>query len=180
MNHILQETPQPKKKYLLYRILGGINNFIAIFFLFLTFMSFLAMGLQPSLLLYFFVFLSILIYTNLSTVFARHVMIKGNFLRRKLKDWIKVNAIVALLFGGFMVVSIAFVLSNQSFESKVTELYSNMEGVTDQMIQQAIPVAKGILIFFGICMISLIIHVILTFKYIKQFEAHFQDQTNNP
>lgn len=180
-NHPQGQNPQNTgKKYLFYRILGGINNFVAIFFLFLTLMSFAALGLQPSLLLYLFIFISILIYTNLTTVFARHVMVRGHYIRKRMKDWIKVNAIVALLFSGFMLVSIIFVLSNPSFVEKITELYANMEGVTEEMIQQAIPVVKGMLIFFVVCMASLTVHVILSLKYLKAFADRFKDEVDRP
>jgi len=179
-DNIKKQPETDRKKYLFYRILGGINNFVAIFFLFLTLMSFATIGLQSSLLLYFFVFIAILIYTNLTTVFARHVLVRGNYIRRRIKDWIRVNAIVALLFSGFMIVSILYVLNNHIFIEKMTELYSGMEGVTDEMIQQAIPVARGILIFFLLCMVILIIHVILSFRYIKRFADKFKDQDERP
>lgn len=171
-----QQPQQPKKKYLFYRILGYINNFVAIFFLFLTLMSFAITGFQSSVLLYLFIFLAILIYTNLTAVFGRHVMVRGNNLRSKLKDWIKVNAIVALLFAGFMLASILFVFIDQSFVQKVTDMYANMEGVTSEMAEQMVPMLKGVLVFFGLCMLILIIHVILTFRYLKMFGNHFSNE----
>lgn len=167
---------KPKKRYLFYRILGYINNFVAIFFLFLTLMSFAITGFQSSILLYLFIFLAILIYTNLTAVFGRHVMVRGNKLRSKLKDWIKVNAIVALLFAGFMLVSILFVFLDQSFVQKVTDMYANMQGVTDEMIEKMIPMLKGVIGFFGLCMLILIVHVIMTFRYLKEFSDHFTNK----
>ena len=180
MNDFPNSQQPPQKKYLLYRILGFVNNFIAIFFLFITIMSFAAVGFQSSLLLYLFIFLAILIYTNLTAVFARHVMVRGNYLRSRLKDWIKVNAFVALLFGVFMVASIVFVLVDQAFIQKITEMYAGMEGVTEDMIRQMVPMIKGVVIFFGICMLMLVLHVILTFRYLKHFERYFRNETEQP
>jgi len=175
MNTINIDPNQPKKKYLFYRILGFVNNFVAVFFLFVTLMSFAAAGFQSSILLYLFIFLAILIYTNLTTVFARHVMVKGNHMRNKLKDWIRVNAIVALLFGGFMIISILYVLLDQTFVQRVVDFYSGMEGVTEDMIQQMIPTVKAIIVGFGVCMLVLIVHVFMTFRYLRQFKDYFKD-----
>lgn len=171
---------EKKKQYLFYRILGYINNFIAIFFLFVTLMSFAVTGFNPSLLLYLFIFLSILIYTNLTAVFARHVMVKGHNLRSRLKDWIKVNAIVALLFGVFTLVAIVYMLVDQTFIQQITDMYSGIEGVTDEMIRQQLPFFKGVLIFFLICTLILVLHVIFTFRYLKRFEKYFRNEIEQP
>lgn len=169
-----QNISKPKK-YLLYRILGFINNFMAVFFLFVTMMSVVTMGLQSTVLLYLFIFVAILIYTNLSTVFVRHVMIRGKYLRKKLKDWIKVNAIVALLFGGFMIISISFILSGPEYMQKVAELYSGMEGVTEEMQGSILPIIRRVLIGFLACMVFLVAHVLMTFSYLKKFAHGFKE-----
>ncbi len=175
-----QISPRPRKKYAFYRILGFIDNFLAIFFLFVVLMSFLASGLQPSLLLYLFVFLCILIYTNLTAVFARHVMARGQYLRARLKDWIKVNAIVTLLFSGIMIAALIYVLPNEQFFDKLTEMYAGVEGMTEEMMQQLVPTLRMILGFLVICMFLFIVHVIMTFRYLRQFADRFRNETDRP
>ncbi len=177
-NSPLQE--KPGKKYIFYRVLGFVDNFLAIFFLFVVLMSFLASGLQPALLLYLFVFLAVLIYTNLTSVFARHVMARGNFLRVRLKDWIKVNAIVTLLFSGIMIVALLYVLPNEQFFDKLVEMYSGMEGMTDEMMKQLIPSLKMVLGFLALCMALFIVHVVMTFRYLKIFNDHFRNEPDRP
>lgn len=180
MNDLPDNASRPKKKYAFYRILGFIDNFIAIFFLFMILLFFAASGFRPSILLYLFIFLAVLIYTNLAAVFARHVMVRGNYLRTKLKDWIKVNGIVTLLYAGFMIIAIIYMLTNRAFIEKISEMYAGMEGITDEMIRQMIPMIKGVMYFFGGCMLLLVVHVIMTFRYLRQFNSYFRNEIERP
>jgi hypothetical protein len=155
---------QKKKKYWAYRILGNIDNFIAILFLFAIMVNFAAMGFNLSLLLPVFISFSVLLYTNLSAVFARYVMVKGNFLRYRLKDWIKVNAYVTVIYAAFMICAMLWALIDNT---SIQRISSTMD-VPENLLQNAIYILM-------ICMILLIIHVILTFHYLKEFNDHFRD-----
>lgn len=154
---------QQAKKYLFYRILGSIDNFIAILFLFAMLVNFATMGFNTMLLLPLFISVSILLYTNFAAVFARHVMVKGNYLRYKLKDWIKVNAYVTIIYAAFIFFAIGWAL----IEGEVLKTISKNMDIPLDIIYQ-------FFYFVMFCMALLAIHVIMTFKYLKQFSSHFR------
>jgi|GEM_PF-3586889 hypothetical protein len=158
-----------KKKYLFYRILGSIDNLIAILLLFSMLIFFAAMGFSPRLLLPVFMGLCMLLYTNLAAVFARYVMVKGNFLRYRLKDWIKVNAVVTLLFAGIVTGILTWRLIDQDMLHQV----STSTQVPEQFLKASMLTLMG-------CMGLLAIHVIMTFRYLRQFHHHFKDQDPPP
>lgn len=154
-----------KKKYLFYRILGSVDNLIAILILFSILIFFAAMGFNPKLLLVVFMALCMLLYTNLTAVFARYVMVKGNFLRYRLKDWIKVNAVVTILFAGIVTGILTWRLVDQDMLHEV----SAMSQVPERFLKASMLTLMG-------CMALLGIHVIMTFRYLRQFSHHFKDQ----
>lgn len=160
------------KKYLFYRLLGSIDNFIAIFFLFVMLLNFATMGFNTMLLLPLFVSVSILLYTNFAAVFARHVMVKGNFMRYKIKEWIKVNAYVTIIYAGLVMLVILWSLTEG------TAIHTLSEN-----LQIPVTVIHELLLVILVCMALLATHVIMTFRYIKQFGDHFRhpdDPTNTP
>lgn len=155
---------QKQKQYWTYRVIGSIDNFIAILFLFGIIVSFMAAGFNTKLLFSLFIWLSVLLYTNLSAVFARHVMAKGNSLRYKLKEWIKVNAFVTIIYAVLVIGVICYGLIEKSYIEQI----SRATTVPLYLLHNVI------FIFIG-CMVLLIIHVLLTFHYLKQFNNHFRD-----
>lgn len=164
MQQMDPQTREPGKKYLFYRILGSIDNFIAIFFLFVMLLNFAAMGFNTALLLPLFISLSILLYTNFAAVFARHVMVKGNFLRHKIKEWIKVNAYVTIIYAVLVILLISWSLA----EGGVIEKLSETVQVPGSTIHQ-------LMFVIMFCMVLLAVHVVMTFRYLKQFQDHFRE-----
>lgn len=156
---------QPKKQYWFYRILGIVDNFISILFLFSVLVNFVAMGFHPYLLFYVFVAFSVLVYTNLTAVFARHVMVRGNFLRLRLRDWIRVNAFVTIIFSGFMTLMLTIVLLKPAY----------VEAISEQVSFPAASIRHGMMALW-VCMVLLAIHVIMTFRYLRLFRDAFRDQ----
>lgn len=162
----------PAKKFLFYRILGSIDNFIAILFLFIMLLNFAAMGFNTMLLLPLFIAISILLYTNFSALFARHIMVRGNFLRYKIKDWIKVNAYVTIIYALLVILLTIWSL----MEGSVVKNLSDTLQVPASMIHQ-------LLFVILLCMALLAIHVIMTFRYLKVFNDYFrhpEDPGNKP
>jgi hypothetical protein len=167
--NIADMEEQKIKRYLAYRILGNIDNFIAILFLFALLVNFAATGFNMSLLLPVFISFSILLYTNLTAVFARYVMVKGNFLRFKLKEWIKVNAYVTIIYASFVILIMTWGLLEKTSLQKV----SSTMGVPENLLHNAIFILMA-------CMVLLIVHVVLTFQYLKQFRDSFRDPEEPP
>ena len=156
------KDPQ-QRRFLGYRILGVFNNFIAVLFLFSVIVNFGAVGFYPPLLLPLFIAFSILIYTNLSAVFARQVLLDRKPLKHRLKDWIKVNAYVTLIYSAFQFALLLIALLGTTL---IEKLGSNF-GVPAGTI-------RGMVIFLMGSSILFIVHVILTFRYLRSFKDYFQ------
>lgn len=156
-----------KKQYWGYRILGMIDTFIAILFLFVVLVNFGVMGFSTSLLLPIFISLSVLLYVNLATVFTRYVMLKGNFLRFKLREWIKVNAYVTLCYSVLVIILVAWKLNDLKFLEEVSKT-----------VNVPVSLLVNVCIFFILCMALLAVHVLLTFRYLREFADHFRDPEN--
>lgn len=155
---------EKKNQYWVYRLLGIVDTFIAVLFLFVVLINFAAMGFVTSLLLPVFISLSVLLYVNLATVFARYVMVKGNFLRASLKEWIKVNAYVTIIYAVVVMLILSWKLNDQHFLKQVS--------ATVDVPQNLL---VNVCVFFIVCMGLLAVHVLMTFRYLKQFRDHFKD-----
>jgi hypothetical protein len=155
---------QARHHYWPYRLLSIFDNFIAVLFLFSVMVNFGAVGFYPPLLLPLFIALSILVYTNLSAVFARQVLQSRRPLRSKLKDWIKVNAYVTLVYAVFQFVVISVALISGTLIEKVSDTFGLPAGTL-----------RGMMIFLMLCSAGFVVHVIMTLRYLKQYRSFFQD-----
>lgn len=158
---------ESKKQYWGYRLLGMVDTFIAILFLFVVLINFGVTGFNTSLLLPIFISLSVLLYVNLATVFTRYVMLKGNILRARIKDWIKVNAYVTLAYAVLVILLLSWKLNDTHFLTEIS-----------QTVNVPVSLLVNVCIFFMICMALLAIHVALTFRYLRQFASYFRDPEN--
>jgi CBS domain containing-hemolysin-like protein len=91
-------------------------------------------------------------------------MAKGNSLRYKLKEWIKVNAFVTIIYAILVIGVICYGLIEKSYIEQISKVTSVPLYLLHNVIY----------IFIG-CMALLIVHVLLTFHYLKQFNSHFRD-----
>lgn len=153
-----------KKQFWGYRLLGIIDTFIAVLFLFVVLINFAVMGFSTSLLLPVFISLSVLLYVNLATVFARYVMVKGGYIRYRLKDWIKVNAYVTLTYAILVIILISWKLNDARFLKEVSTA-----------VNVPVSLLVNVCIFFVVCMALLALHVLLTLRYLRRFADHFRD-----
>jgi len=153
-----------KKQFWGYRLLGIIDTFIAVLFLFVVLINFAVMGFSTSLLLPVFISLSVLLYVNLATVFARYVMVKGGYIRYRLKDWIKVNAYVTLTYAILVIILISWKLNDAHFLKEVSTA-----------VNVPVSLLVNVCIFFVVCMALLALHVLLTLRYLRRFADHFRD-----
>ncbi|GAA4304105.1 hypothetical protein [Compostibacter hankyongensis] len=147
-----------------YRILGIFNNFIAVLFLFGVMVNFGIAGFQPSLLLPLFIAFSILLYTNLSVVFARQVLQARKYLRTRLKDWIRVNAYVTLIYSVFQFLLLLVVLTG-----------SNVLETMGERLGMSVGTVRGVALFCMASSVLLGVHVVLSFRYLRRYGAYFQD-----
>lgn len=151
-----------------YRLLGILVNMIAYLLLFSSAAFFFGGGPGGSAAMGFFVGACMVIYSTLASLFARVVLTLRQPMRYALKDWIKANAYVAVIFYAF-VLFISLVLS--------------LGGpTTEQILKQhpeAVP-AASIPVVMELLHLSLIIstivctHGIWTLVLVRRNKAYFQ------
>jgi hypothetical protein len=165
-------------KLTIYRIMSFLLLPMAILFA-IGFLMFLrAAFANPPVFISLFFAASIAIYTFASLNF----LIKGidgkKILGRSSKDWLIVNAIVSIIYS-LIAIFQRFVLSSNPaiVENYATALKNNGDIKTpDVQINQLI---NGISYFLMIYGIVLFLHIILSFRYIKQYGYLFQNEKNN-
>lgn len=155
--------------YKIYRIMGIVISFVTSLFLFSSILNFFIVGFQPALLLPLFIMIALTIYASLSNVFGREVILGGRHIRPGIKDYIKVNAYVGLVYGGLQMISLVVLLFSRDLINQFFKSY---------------PVSPSIfygMMIFGFCFSTLlIIHILLTLRYLKRFGEYFrQEQTDN-
>jgi hypothetical protein len=154
----------------LYRILGTINHLLALFFMFSAFTQAFAGGLNTSVLLSLFIVICTLLYASLSNRFARTVVMKGGTMRRKLKDWIKANGIVAVIAALVQIGGIGWVLFNPEVRQRVTS----------GLPAEALPYLRGVSILVLCYALSIIIHFMLTLRLLRIYGNQFNDESEEP
>lgn len=121
---------------------------------------------SPLNMLSAFMIVSIILYTWFSNKFSRQVLQLQKPVNLKLRDWIKVNAIVATIYSSMVIFAISFLLLNP----KVTaELMKNLPPNIPVQLEDF----KRLFIFMIVYASFLLIHIIWTFYYIKKYKTFF-------
>lgn len=114
-----------KGLYITYRILGTILTLISYLALFFDLALVFQVGFQPALMPSLFLSACMVIYSVLSRLFA-HVVIKDQRpMRRSLKDWIIVNAVVVILGLGFGLFEIMSKILNPTVAKSILDQLNN-------------------------------------------------------
>ena len=152
----------------LYRILTYILLPIASVLGLLDLFALLAALANPQILLGVFVFTCIVIYTFASFTFLNKGIAAGKKCKPSLRDWIRVNAFVILVYSFMIFMNLAAVLMNPSI---LNDLIKNMPaqsqlpaGITPDYIRNFV---MGCLYFMAFLSVVLVIHIFIGFKLMK-------------
>lgn len=134
----------------------------------------------PLLLLSNFILACLPIYIFTSSYFLLFGVFKAKNCKHSLKDWIKVNAYVAILFSVLMIMGCFAILMAINNPVLLTELMSKlntqgMPGVTKQNNVQLIQLLKTSVYIMLPFSIALLAHIIFTFKAIKLYGHVFDE-----
>lgn len=162
----------------LYTVLTYILIPFALFIGFIDTILVLVSILNPSGLLYAFVLACFVIYTFTSFKFFRLGVQREQTLKKNLKDWVKVNAIVSIFLCSLLCLnglSIVF-SSNATLTKYIDEIIAQQPGFpTEITTQTIIKILKGISIFFLIMGTVGLVHIRQTFRYLKQYGYLFEE-----
>ncbi len=165
------------KKNVAYKILTYILLIPAII---LSIMVLILVGpafANPSLLLVLFMVACVAIYTFTSFNFLKQAIEKNKQLNSSARDWIKVNAIVTIVFAVLMLLS-SYTLFTQpglvgDTLEQVREQYPTAEITEEGLIKSV----QSMMMVFGIYSVLLLIHIFLTYRLLKQLAHIFVSKT---
>lgn len=150
---------------IIYRFIGFIINFIAILLSVSLLFSIPMLLSSPVTMLSAFMMIAVILYSWFSFQFRRQVLQHHQTVRHILKDWVRVNGIVSLIFGFMTIIS-------------VLPLLQNPQAFTDALKGMGfeIPLKSITGFFYGMLFYAavLITHVLWTFTLMKKHLEYFQ------
>jgi heme exporter protein D len=176
---LLDQNLQLMNNLILYRIISYFLLAIAVILGIASLFVLLIAFTNPALLLSVFVIVAVVIYSVASFLFLLNGLDGKRQQQSKLRDWIKVNAYVAIVFVVMNIVQSIAVLQNPAVLSEAVNQFS-----TEQTTKSPLPTAlmvkamKGLLWFLLFYAITLGVHIVLTFRYLKQHAHLFGDKTS--
>ncbi len=163
------------KGLVVYRILTGILVPIAAMLAFFDVLALTTALANPALLIGCFMLACVVIYTFTSRTFLRKGIEAGAPCKHSLKDWIKVNAYVSLVFSFLTLFQAILILSNNSLLSQAMEqAMSAQMGMPNELSHEMIiKMMNGILYFMIFLSLILLVHIFIGFKLLKTYSHIF-------
>lgn len=166
------------KNYLLYRITGFIINFVSIIIAINLLLSIPLLLSQPFFLLFFFILLCVVLYAWFANSFLKKIIILKQPVKKKMKEWLLVNALVSFIFSLIILIPGIALLFNPDPFFKNLEIFiknsgAGSIGISNEEIKK---VALAELWFLVIFCLILSLHIIWTYRLVKKNAANFTDE----
>lgn len=161
-----------------YRILTLVLLPFAALFGFLALMMLFVALANPPMLLPVFVVACVAIYVFASFNFLNKGILQGRQCKTSLKDWIRVNSYVSIVFSVMVLLNFAASISNPDLLSQAVDQAMPMQGDQARFSKQELVAATRLLMFIiGTFAALLLIHIIISFRLLKQFAHRFGDSS---
>lgn len=135
---------------------------------------------NPALLLSVFVIVAVVIYSIASFLFLLNGIDGKRQLQPKLRDWIKVNAYVALVFVMMNIFQSIAVLQNPAILSdavkQVTDMQQSKSPVSAALMLRIMKAVVWFMLFYAVI---LGVHISFTFRYLKQYAHLFGEKKDS-
>ncbi|PZX64729.1 hypothetical protein [Hydrotalea sandarakina] len=134
---------------------------------------------NPAVMLSAVILACVVIYIFTSAFFLFKGILKNTFCRASLKDWIKVNAVIAIIFAALAIIScisILYLMSNKAMYNQFIEMLNSSRpaGLPPSYSSQELLMAmRSSLIILLPFSIILFIHVLITFRLLKKYSVLF-------
>jgi len=158
---------------IIYRILGFFINLIG-FFIAISLVVIVPIFIAtPLLWLPMFLIIAVVLYTWFSHKFRQKVLIRHEVVPHSLRDWVRVNGFVSIVFVMLNIPSLINLIYNPASYSEATEEFAKQfgqaagQGFTIEKISILITV---MLLYF----VALFVHILWTFALIKKNKDFFQ------
>lgn len=150
---------------IIYRILGFIINSTALLLTISLVVSIPMLVSSPITLLSAFFMVAVILYAWYSFRFYREVLQQQKTVKHRLKDMVRVNGIVTLVFSVITILNVLFLLKNPAL---FTESIKNFN------VQMPVKNITGFFYAMLIYAAILFIHVVWTFSLLKKNKQYFQ------
>ena len=136
---------------------------------------------NPAMLFPLFLITCIAIYSFASLNFLIRGIDGKRFLGKPSKDWLKVNAIVSLLFSVLMISQCIILIFHPEMLQQIVAQAKENAGPELKISQESFENYLRITsYFFLVYAFVLFAHIIMSFQYIKTYGYLFQNEKNNP
>ena len=169
------------QKHTFYKITSYILLPVAALFgLFTLMLLFVALA-NPPMLLPLFVVACVVIYIITSFKFLNKGIIRNQECKPGLKDWIKVNAYVSIVFATLMLIQTIAAVQQPELMSKALDETLAMQPSNQQLSKEMLmKMITGIMYIFSVVSVLLLIHIFSTLRLLKQYRHLFGYSTNDP
>jgi hypothetical protein len=163
-----------------YRILSFILLFFA-FFLALGVLMMLGLAFSnPAILFTLFIVSAVVLYSFSSYQFLRKGISGGQSFKKSKKDFIKVNAYVALFFACInFIQSFTVILDPKLLSDMLKQVSTIQQQATGMSGDQLFAFIKMVLWIFLFYALALGAHIYFTFRFLKQYRGLFLDSHND-
>jgi hypothetical protein len=163
-----------------YRISSYILIIIAVFIGIAVLASFFIALTNPTLLLSVFIGAAVVMYTVSSFLFLVQGIDGKKKLRQGMKDFIRVNAFVALFFCVMNIFQAVTVIGNPGILKTALDQFPQMSGSKELPAELVFKILKGMIWFLLIYAIILLAHIQISFRLLKKYEHLFGSNNNSP
>ena len=138
--------------------------------------SLLLMALaNPAALLPAFAIACIVIYLFTSLNFLNKGITAGKPCKLSLRDWIRVNAFVSIAFSTLGIIEYITVLNNKAVRDEMVKQAMAQQGVATAISSgQMEQILLSFLFIFLIFSLALIVHIVMTFRLLKEYGYLFK------
>lgn len=153
-------------------ILLAVAGFLGLADLFLILLSFA----NPAGFLSAFLLTAVIIYTFTSFYFYRDGIRRGRLVKKSLRDWIRVNAFVAIFFGVMVLINAITILTHPELVASMYKDAMRMQpGYASSGIDSKtfIKMLSGVFVVFSIYALLLLGHITITFRLLKAYAYLF-------
>ncbi|RXK62532.1 hypothetical protein ESA94_05900 [Lacibacter luteus] len=132
---------------------------------------------NPALLISVFVVVAVVLYSVASFLFLHNGIDGKQKLKNKLRDFIKVNAYVSIVFAVMNIVqSLVVIVDPSALTTAINEFTAAQQTKSPISTGLFIKIMQVAMWFLLIYAIFLSYHISATFRYLKQYAAIFDDQ----
>ncbi len=160
-----------------YRIFSYILLVIGVFLGFFALIVLLFALSNPVFLISVFIIASVVIYSFTSFLFLVNGIDGQRYLKPKLKDWIKVNAYVAIFFVFMNIFQSISVITNPGLVNdalkQVTEMQKTASPLSADMMTKIVKAVVWFLLIYAVILGS---HISSTFRLLKQYSHLFEKE----